>query len=596
MLQYRLQPKNPAAHLFEVSVTVDVPDAAGQRFLMPVWIPGSYMIREFARHVVTLRAACNGVPVACTKIDKATWQCEPVTAPLTVTYEVYAWELSVRGAHLDDTHAFFNGACVFLLPLGHEQDVCRLKLLAPEAAALNDWQVATSLPRHSADQMGFGLYQAANYDELIDHPVEMGTFSHATFDVQGVTHHVVITGRTRADLPRLCADLQKICSHQARLFEPVSGKPPVAEYWFLITATGDGYGGLEHRASTALLCSRDELPLSHQAKVTDGYRRFLGLASHEYFHTWNVKRITPSGFVAHDLTREAYTRDLWFFEGITSYYDDLSLVRAGIIDELSYLELMAEHVGRLSQVPGRKKQSLSEASFDAWIKYYRADENAPNSQVSYYLKGALIGFALDANIRIQSRGEYSLDDVMRALWERYGKLGVGVEPGAIESLVAEVTHLNLTAFFDQALRGTDDPDFAGLLNQFAIDLSWRARAGRASTEPPESWLGAKVGARNSDAVLEQVFDGGPAQLAGLAAGDAVIAIDGIRINGVSLERKLRTYPVGVAVNLTAFRRDELMTFKVVLQPQPPSLCVLTTLQEPAERAARRKVWLGIKPA
>jgi predicted metalloprotease with PDZ domain len=590
-VHYRIRPARPEAHLFEVTLTLDSPDPAGQCFALPAWIPGSYLIREFARHVVSLRAECDGKPLACEKIDKATWRCAPTQGPITVTCEIYAWDLSVRGAHLDDTHGFFNGACVFLYAIGQEHLPCTVDIEPPEGEAYADWRVATPMPRDGAAPLGFGRHRAASYAELIDHPVEMGRFEHATFEVEGVPHHLALTGRTRADMPRLVEDLRRVCAWHSRFFEPDTGRPPVDEYWFLITAVGDGYGGLEHRASTALLCSRDELPLAHLPRMTEGYRRFLALASHEYFHTWNVKRITPAPFAKHDLTRENYTRDLWFFEGITSYYDELALVRAGLIDELGYLEMLAETLGRYYSTPGRNRQSVSDASFDAWIKYYRADENAVNSQISYYVKGCLIGFALDANIRIRSQGEYSLDDVMRALWMRHGKTGIGVPPGGIEALVAEVTHLDLSTFFDQALRTTSDPDFASLFREFAIDLGFRTRVGRAQSDPPESSLGVKVGARNGDALLEQVFEGGAAQEAGMSAGDTVIAVDGLRVSGVTLERRLRSYPVGAIVTLTTFRRDELMSFTVKLQAETATKVMLTTLPEPMERVARRAAWL-----
>lgn len=592
MPHYRIRPARPAAHLFEVQVTLEHPDPAGQRLALPVWIPGSYLVREFARHVVCLKAECGGEPVACEKEDKATWRCAPCKGTLTVTYEVYAWDLSVRGAHLDETHGFFNGACVFLYAPGREGEACTVDILPPEDSRLTHWQVATSLPRLDAPVLGFGRYAAADYAELIDHPVEMGRFQLGRFEVEGVPHHVAVTGRTRCDMNRLTADLAKVCAWHARFFEPATGLPPMAEYWFLITATGDGYGGLEHRASTALLCSRDELPLAHQPRISEAYRRFLSLASHEYFHSWNVKRILPAVFAPHDLTRENYTRELWFFEGITSYYDELALVRCGLIDELGYLELLAENVGRYFSAPGRFRQSLSDASFDAWIKYYRADENAVNSQMSYYVKGALIGFALDTTIRQISAGEYSLDDVMRSLWQQAGRSGRGLAPGAIERIASEVTKLDLREFFDMALRGTTDPDFAALFAHYAVDLGFRTRPGRGTGEPPEASLGAKIASRNGDALLENVLEGSAAQRAGLSAGDVIIAVDGLRVTAANLERRLRSYPVGANVLVFAFRRDELMRFNLKLQPELATKAVLTTLSSPVEAVARRKAWLG----
>jgi len=590
-IRYSIRPKDPAAHLFEVAVTVFDPDPDGQRFMLPAWIPGSYMMREFARNIVALRAESAGRPLACEKIDKTTWRCETTPAPVTLVYEVYAWDLSVRSAHLDQTHGFFNGTSVFVLPEGKEAAPCEVEIAPPHGESFSDWRVATALPRAGAPAFGFGKYTAANYDELVDHPVEMGTFAQASFEACGVLHHIAITGRHRADMGRLCADTKKICEHQIRLFEPESGMAPVAEYWFLIMVVGEGHGGLEHRASAALICARDELPLAHEKKVSEGYRRFLGLVAHEYFHTWNVKRIKPEAFMRYDLAQENYTQQLWAFEGLTSYYDDLTLVRSGLIDELSYLELVADHIGRVMAASGRHKQSLAESSFDAWIKYYRQDENAPNAIVSYYLKGALVGLALDLTIRRDSDGKFSLDDVMRALWNEYGRRSIGVPESGFEALAERVTGLDLKAFFAQAVRGTADLDLAALFKEFGIEMTMRAASVRKKGDAVESSLGARIGG-GADAVLQQVFDGGAARQAGLSAGDVVIAVDGLRVNGVNLDKRIRSYPVGSRVSVTAFRRDELMTFEVALEEQVASTCVLTTQTGPADAKARRLQWLG----
>ncbi|HZF18510.1 MAG TPA: peptidase M61, partial [Burkholderiales bacterium] len=327
-IHYTIIPVRPEAHLYRVGCTVDDPDPSGQQFAMPAWVPGSYMIRDFARHVVSIRAASGNRVVALEKLDKHTWRAQPVAGPLTVSFEVYAWDLSVRGAHLDTRHGFFNGACVFLRVLGQESAPCELEILRPMGARYRNWRVATAMPRKGARPYGFGTYVTGDYDELIDHPVEMGEFSLARFRACGVPHDIVITGRYRADLARLQRDLKRLCEHHIRFI----GEPaPMKRYVFLVTAVGEGYGGLEHRASMALLCSRDDLPREGETEVTERYRTFLGLASHEYFHSWNVKRIKPAAFAPYDLDRENYTTLLWAFEGITSYYDDLALVRCGLI-------------------------------------------------------------------------------------------------------------------------------------------------------------------------------------------------------------------------------------------------------------------------
>ena len=612
-VRYTIVPSNPAAHLFEVTVTVSATDPAGQRFMLPVWIPGSYMIREFAKNIVTLRATCDGNALACEKTSKATWHCAPASGTITLTYEVYAWDLSVRAAHLDGTHGFFNGTSVFLLPVGFENAPCEVEILRPTGTYAVEWQIATSMsqtpePALPAGQnrlevpagagvspghvKRFGSFTAENYDELIDHPVEMGTFTHATFDACGVTHHIAITGKHRADMKRLCADLKKVCEYQIRLFEPDTAIAPMQEYWFLIMAVGDGYGGLEHRASTALICNRDDLPLPHDTKVSVGYRRFLGLASHEYFHTWNVKRIKPSAFVPYDLMQENYTRQLWFFEGVTSYFDDLVLVRTGLIEPLSYVELIADNIGRVMSQSGRSKQSVADSSFDAWVKYYRQDENSPNAIVSYYQKGSIIGLALDLTIRHRTGGTKSLDDVMRALWQTYGRQGIGVPEGGVEAITEQISGLDLKNFFALAVHGTVDIDLVTLLKSVAIDIAWRVPGNPKEDDPVLTTIGVKIGAEpNQDAKLLQVFDGGAAQAAGLSTGDVIIAVDGLRVSATNFEKRLRSYTVGATIELTTFRRDELMTFNVALQALPSQTCALTMQDAPIDAKARRKAWL-----
>ena len=438
----------------------------------------------------------------------------------------------------------------------------------------------------------FGTFSAASYEELIDHPVEMGTFTHASFEACGVPHHIAITGRHRADLPRLCADLKKICEYQIRLFEPDTAVAPMAEYWFLVMAVGEGYGGLEHHASTALICNRDDLPLAGEKKVSAGYRRFLGLASHEYFHAWNVKRIKPEVFTPYDLTRETYTRQLWFFEGFTSYYDDLTLVRSGLIDLLAYLELIAENIGRVMSQAGRLKQSVADSSFDAWVKYYRQDENSPNAIVSYYQKGAMVALALDLTIRQRTHGAKSLDDVMRTLWAAHGRSGHGVPEGGVQLAAESTAGIALTDFFDHAVEGTGDLDLAPLFDAVGIDLTWKVPGQARPDGGAPATLGAKIaGEANGDARLLQVFDGGAAQLAGLSAGDQVIALDGLRVTGATLERRVRSHAPDSLVELVAFRRDELMTFQVTLQAHPAQTCSLTMRDTPIDAKTRRNNWL-----
>ena len=594
---YSVLPGNPAAHLFEVTCTVQDPDSKGQLFSLPAWIPGSYMIRDFAKNIVQIDAWSGGRKIKLTKLDKQSWQCDPCSGPLTLRYTVYAWDLSVRSAHLDELHGFFNGTSLFLFPHGRESAPCIVDIRPPEKNVRGEWRIATTLPRKNTALWEFGSYQAENYEELIDHPVEMGDFTLATFEAGGIAHDIVISGRHCADMERLRRDLQPICERHIALFGEL---PPMERYLFLVMVTGDGYGGLEHRSSTALLCSRDDLPLPGATRIDEGYRSFLGLCSHEYFHLWNVKRIKPAAFSPSDLSRETYTRQLWAFEGFTSYYDDLALLRCGLISEQSYLELLGQTITRLLRGSGRFKQSVTDSSFDAWTKFYRQDENAPNAIVSYYTKGALIALALDLTIRLETGDKQSLDDVMRALWERYGKTGQGVPEGAIEKRIETVTGLNLGNFFDACLYGTEDPPLEQLLPHFGITYTLRPadsdddKGGKpAQRKTPRIVLGAKVSSQDGAARITTVFDDGPAQRAGLATGDLICAIDHLRITASNLEQRINRYSPGDTVTVHAFRRDELLQFEVTLQSASPDSCVLTLRKDvDAATRHRRTLWLA----
>lgn len=600
-IQYRIRPSRPEAHVFDVELTVRDPDAQGQRFSLPAWIPGSYMIREFARNIVTIRAHSKEGPVALEKIDKHTWQAARCVGPLTVSYEVYAWDLSVRGAHFDTTHAFFNGTSVFLAVQGQEDVPCVVTIERPAGSTCRSWRVATSLPTLGAKLHGFGTYRAENYDELIDHPVEMGTFSLVTFRARGVPHDVAITGRHDADLARLARDLKRICEHQIDLF---GGKAPMRRYVFLVMAVGEGYGGLEHRASTALLCSRWDLPRANLEVQDDRYLTFLGLASHEYFHTWNVKRIKPAVFTPYDLTQENYTRLLWAFEGITSYYDDLTLVRCGLMTQPQYLKALARTMTSVQRGSGRLKQTVAESSFDAWVKYYRQDENAPNAVVSYYAKGSLIALALDLTIRKATAGKRSLDDVMQALWNEHGRTGRGVGEEDVEAIARRVTGVALKRFFDRTLRSTEDIDWAPLLKSVGVGFRVDAatsnsdRGGVGSKQPARHAaarvvLGARVDTGSGEVKLGQVFDDGAAQRAGLSAGDVLIAFNGIRCTASNWELLLGRHRPGDAIRITGFRRDELFDCEVVLQSPPADTFVLwlESPGRPTQRRARSQ-WLA----
>lgn len=599
-MHYQITAYDPAAHLFRVKCLINNPASDGQVFSLPAWIPGSYMLRDFAKNIVWLKAFSNGATVKVEKTDKSTWKADACAGPLELEYEVYAWDLSVRSAHLDQTHAYFNGTSVFVRAHDHESSPCTVEISAPQKEVIGNWRVATTLKLAGAEEYGFGKYSANDYDDLIDHPVEIADFSLASFDVAGVKHEIAFTGRHKADLNRVCTDLKKICQTHVDFFGEL---PEMEKYLFQVMVVGDGYGGLEHRSSTSLLVSRKDLPLIGDTEVSSDYQQFLGLCSHEYFHTWNVKRIKPEDFVPYKLASESYTRQLWAFEGITSYYDDFGLLRSGCIEVNDYLTTLAQTMTRVWRGKGRFKQSVADSSFDAWTKFYRQDENAPNSIVSYYTKGSLIALALDLTIRKVTVNKKSLDDLMSLLWQQYGKTGKGVPEAAIEQHAEEVAGVSLKEFFEKYLYGTEDPPIENLLHEVGVGFILRAaesaqdKGGKASKKTNQKLLqradlGIRTVADNAALKIANVFDGGAAINAGLAAGDILVAVDGLKVTADNLEALLRQYAPEDEIEIHLFRRDELMQFKVELQ-SPALDTIELRLNDDVDDAvlARRNAWL-----
>lgn len=598
-IHYSIDLFSPEAHLVKVTVSVMHPDPEGQIFWLPAWIPGSYLVREFARHVVSVSASSNGLPVQVEKIDKMRWRVAPCDASLELVFLIYANDLSVRGAYLDQTRGFLNGSSVFPAVTGREYEACEVCISRPDGKLFKDWQIASSLSAIDDSSLDCWCYLAKNYDDLIDHPIEIGNFSRIQFKACGIIHEIVIAGRHDADLGRLTKDIQAICETQIHFF----GEPaPFDRYLFLTMAVGEGYGGLEHRASTALICSRNDLPYAHETAIKSGYRQFLGLVSHEYFHAWNVKRIKPSAFAPYELGQEGYTRLLWAFEGITSYYDDLMLLRAGLISAQVYLDQIAQAMTSVQRTPGRHIQTLEEASLDAWIKYYRQDENSPNAQISYYVKGALVALCLDLTIRLQTQGMKSLDDVMRAAWLRFGRdfdvRGNGIGEQEWEALAMEVTGLDLSGFFDRALRSTDELPVACLLAQFGIESQLRRASGPVDKggwhdEPiqPAVSLAVKTVAEGGHLKLTHVLSNGAAQEAGLSAGDILLAVDGLRVTPSNFDTLLASKSAGEHREIWAFRRDELMRFHVIPRFSVEDTWGLRIAANAADHHLARKAWL-----
>ncbi|MDA3942762.1 MAG: PDZ domain-containing protein [Bacteroidetes bacterium] len=585
-LNYHVTPLDPAAHRFRVTLTLAAVAGQPLALYLPSWIPGSYVIRDFARHLLSIEADSEGQKLSVTAIDRQSWQVTPQADQLRVVCEFYARDPSVRAAFLDDTHGFFNFTSLALRPGGAADWPCRVRIDAP--ADLN-WTLVTTLAPAATDDAGFGDFTAVSYWGLIDHPVVMGeAIEQVAFEVRGVPHGFVLVGNHDADTRQLAIDLAAVCEAQAAVFDVL----PASQYLFLALVTGSGFGGLEHRESSVLQVGRNALPSAARVAAAgrrdEAYETLLGLCSHEYFHLWNVKRIRPAAVAASDLTGEAYFRDLWAYEGVTSYYDDLALVRAGVMTIQGYLDRLAKLATRIEATPGRHRQSLSESSFDAWLKFYRPDENTPNAVVSYYGKGAQFALGLDLKLRLETDGRVSLDDVMRAIWARYGADDQPVPDGGLARIAGQVSGLDLDEFFDFHLNTIADAPWADYLSDFGI----RALAEPASDDAAVvlGRMGLKLDAGRAPAVAH-VMDDGPAQKAGISPGDRLMAVDGIEVS-TELAKRLVRYPAGGRLRVHLFRGDELLVRELTLRADASAEWRLT-VDATADAAAhgRRAAWL-----
>jgi predicted metalloprotease with PDZ domain len=507
-VHYTVDAANKHAHLFQISLHIEKPQA-GQVVSLPVWIPGSYLVREFAKNLQNLKAKHGGKSVAIHQVNKSQWQIEskPEQA-LHLSYEVYAFDNSVRTAWLDMQRGFFNGTSLCLRVHGQEEMPHALSL-----APLKDsqWSVATGLTPIKVNKQGFGDYLAANYDELVDCPFEMGNFWRGQFTACGIPHEFVVAGALPSfDGSRLLSDTQKICETEINFWHDKRHKSqaPYKRYVFMLNAVEEGYGGLEHRNSTALICNRRDLPSLGIKRMPEAYVTLLGLISHEYFHTWNVKQLRPSEFKRYDYTQENYTQMLWFFEGFTSYYDDLLLRRAKLIDDTTYFKLLNKTINLVLQAPGRQIQSVAQASFDAWVKYYRQDENTPNATISYYTKGALVALCLDLTMRAE--GSANLDKVMRGLWQRC-KGGPMSEADLLAELETQ-TGRSWKKEIKAWVHGTQDLPLKTLLSSHGVVVH---------EDPPQmaQRLGLRVAEAQGVVQIKAVLRGGAAEKAGMAAGD-----------------------------------------------------------------------------
>lgn len=573
-LHYTVAMPQPTNHLFEVTLQVQGWQQPTLDLKMPVWTPGSYLVREYSRHLQDFSAHHQGQPLPWQKLSKNHWQVEtlrPLIEPVTICYRIFANDLTVRTNHLDDTHGFLNGAALFFYLPGWQQQPISVTIVPPAA----DWQVATTLSASSQPQ----TFVAQNFDTLVDSPFEIGLHQTYPFEVLGKPHEYVIWGQGNVEVDRLIHDTKKIIAIEAAIF----GGLPYERYQFLLHLAPNGFGGLEHKASCTLIY--DRLGFRSQSK----YERFMQLVAHEFFHLWNAKRIRPKALEVFDYEAENYTPSLWFCEGTTSFYDLIIPFWAGIYDAKAYLKNLGQEITRYLNTPGRLVQPVSESSWDAWIKFYRPDVNSANAQISYYLKGEMISLLLDLAIRIKHSNQRSLNQVMRQLWEQFGQAEIGFTPQQLKSVLEAVAEFDLTDFFNRYIDGIEELPFDEYLAGFGLRLQSNEDE---DDRPP--FIGLTVKTENGREIIKFVETQSPAQQAGIDPGDELLAIAGFRVGAHQLDERLKDYRPGDVIAVAVFHQETLKICPVKLAAPRPTSYQLVAMPHPTARQQQNFAgWLGL---
>jgi predicted metalloprotease with PDZ domain len=566
-LAYQIAMPQPQTHLFEVKLTVSNWASKLLDIKMPVWTPGSYLVREYAKQLQDFGVLTgDGHKLAATKVAKNHWQIQTGShTEVVISYRMFANELTVRTNHLDATHGYFNPAALCFYVPDYEFCPIEINIITPNT----DWKITTPLP-----EIGAQTFLAANFDTLVDSPFEIGCQQIYKFTVLDKPHQLVVWGDGNLDPQMTISDIKKIVEIEASIF----GGLPYEEYIFLLHLSPSGGGGLEHKNCCSLLYPR----FSFQGQ--DKHNRFMQLVAHEFFHLWNVKRIRPAALEKFDYERENYTPSLWFSEGTTSYYDLLIPRRAGIYDENEFLAELSKEITRFLMTPGRLVQPLSESSFDAWIKLYRPDANSSNSQMSYYLKGEMVTLLLDLLIRDRTKGVKSFDDVLMVMWEQFGKAEIGFTETQLKNIIESIANQDLTEFYDRYIHGVEELPFNNYLIPFGIELK--------SVDSKTPFLGINVKNEQGKEVIKSVASDSPAQLAGINAGDELLAIDGFKVSADQLNDRLQSYQAEQQINLTIFHADRLMMFSITLSAPQPQQYQLRHLEHTSDLQRQQlKAWV-----
>lgn len=565
-IHYSIAMPEPESHLFEVTLRVEGWKLPTLDLKMPVWTPGSYLVREYSRHLQNFRSE-----LPWQKLAKNHYRIETRgKETIELRYQIFANELTVRTNHLDENHGYFNGAALFFYIPGFEKQPIRVTIAPPRA----DWKVVTAL-----SEVGTNTFEAKDFDTLIDSPFEIGQHQIYAFEVLGKPHQFVVWGGGKLDIDRIIEDTRKVIEVEAELF----GGLPYDRYFFLLHLTANSFGGLEHKDCCSLIYSR----LGFRAK--EKYDRFIQLVAHEFFHLWNVKRIRPKALEVFDYEGENYTPSLWFSEGTTSFYDLAFPYRAGIYDAKTYLNALGQEISRYLMTPGRLVQPLSESSFDAWIKLYRPDANSANSQISYYLKGEMVTLLLDLAIRIKHQNQRSFDDVMRLMWQQFGKDEIGFTPEQLKTTIESITEFDLTNFFDRYLHGIEELPFDEYLAGFGLRL--KSNADSSNLSP---LTGMTVKSEGGREMVKFVEAGSPAQKAAIDPGDEILAIDGLRVNSGQFDERLKDYQPGDTIVISVFHGDELKQRSLTLgQPRATSYAISAIENPSAIQQRNFEQWLGV---
>lgn len=556
-IRFKLDLRESHTHYAEIEATFHgVAELSELIVRLPVWSPGSYLVREYAQHISAMKASADdGRARSVKKIDKSSWRIDCRDShTITLKYRVYGHDLGVRNNHFDGSHAFVTPAATFVYVDERLHEAIEVDVVAPP-----NWKTFTGLKRPVESK---AFFVASDFDQLYDCPLEVGPHESFDLEILGRPHRFVTWGKGNIDFVRLKEHLPKLVEANAEIF---GGELPYENYTTIILLTDNLYGGLEHKNSTALMYPRFEFESGKSLDAPiedDSYINFLSLFAHEHFHVWHVKRIRPERLGPFDYQRENLTRDIWTIEGITSYYNDVTLLRANLISPKKFLDMMAQNIKRMETIPGRFVESVEESSFNAWIGIYRPHENSVNASVSYYLKGAIVAALIDIYIRTESQGEKSLDDVLRYLWQHHAK-DRGYPEGALESIIEESTGVNMGDVFDTLVRGTQDPDYTDYLEGVGLELS------RKHKGEPGPWLGVDLKESGGSVLVSSVRADGPAHGL-LSPGDELLAIGGFRQKGTDLKPRLKLAGLNEVVNVLISRRDEIIEVPLVVRQEPPT--------------------------